>query len=96
MTGGEDDFVWPSAEMVTAAAERLRHAHFEYPVSVLRYAHAGHRAGMPEILPTWNEGVIRPRMGLPMGVGGSAEGNAASTLDAIPKVLAFLDEALHR
>jgi dienelactone hydrolase len=94
MIGGEDDYVWPSAEMVTAAAERLRHAHFEFPVTVLKYPHAGHRAGMPEILPTWNEGIPRPRVGTPAGVGGSAEGNAESTLDAIPKVLGFLAEAL--
>lgn len=94
LIGGEDDFVWPSAEMVTAVADRLAKLHFEYPVVVLKYPHAGHRAGMPMILPTWNEGIMRPRIGLPAGIGGSAEGNAESTLDAIPKVLKFLADAL--
>jgi len=94
MIGGEDDHVWPSAEMVSAAEERLRGAHFEHAVVALKYPHAGHRAGMPEIEPTWNHGMVHPLTGTPMDPGGTPEGNAESTLDAIPKVLGFLGEAL--
>lgn len=94
MVGGEDDGVWPSAEMVRAAADRLKSAHFEYPVVALVYAHAGHRAGMPEIMPTWNRGVVHPLTGTPMDAGGTPEGNAESTIDAIPKVLRFLEQAV--
>ncbi|HEY6447177.1 MAG TPA: acyl-CoA thioesterase/bile acid-CoA:amino acid N-acyltransferase family protein [Acidobacteriaceae bacterium] len=94
MIGGESDGVWSSSEMVQAAASRLRQAHFGYPVVTLTYAHAGHRAGMPEILPTWNNGVLHPLTGRLTDLGGTPEGNAESTLDAIPKVLDFLRTSL--
>jgi dienelactone hydrolase len=94
MIGGRDDGVWPSSEMVEQAEARLKRAHFEYPVVALLYPHAGHRAGLPEIIPTWNEGMVHPVAGTPMNPGGSPEGNAESTLDAIPKVLSFLADAL--
>jgi dienelactone hydrolase len=94
MIGGRDDGVWPSSEMVEKAADRLKRAHFPYAVVVLVYPHAGHRAGLPEIVPTWNHGMTHPVAGTPMDPGGSPEGNAESTLDAIPKVLGFLAEAL--
>lgn len=94
MIGGEDDGVWPSAEMVDTAAARLRQAHFAYPVTVLKYPHAGHRAGVPEIMPDWSNGVPHPVSGVMTSYGGTAEGNAASSLNAIPKVLAFLHDSL--
>jgi hypothetical protein len=64
------------------------------PVATLIYPHAGHRAGMPEILPAWNNGVLDPLTGRIVGLGGTPEGNAESTLDAIPKVLDFLRTSL--
>ncbi|HTX77178.1 MAG TPA: acyl-CoA thioesterase/bile acid-CoA:amino acid N-acyltransferase family protein [Terracidiphilus sp.] len=94
MIGGRDDGVWPSAEMVETAAARLRSAHFAYPVVTLVYPHAGHRAGLPEIIPAWNKGSTHPVTGTPVDYGGTPEGNAESTLDAIPKVLEFLRDAL--
>lgn len=94
MIGGESDGVWSSSEMVQAAAIRLRQAHFGYPVVALIYPHAGHRAGMPEILPAWNNGVLHPLTGRVVDLGGTQEGNAESTLDAIPKVLDFLRTSL--
>jgi dienelactone hydrolase len=92
--GGEDDGVWPSAEMVDAVATRLRQAHFKYACIELKYPHAGHRAGMPEIDPSWHGGVVHPLTGKAIELGGTPEGNAQSSLDAIPKVLAFLDQSL--
>lgn len=94
MIGGVDDGVWPSSQMVEAAASRLRESHFAYPVVVLKYEHAGHRAGMPEIVPAWHSDVPHPISGTATNLGGSPEGNAASTLDAIPKVLEFLRDSL--
>ena len=94
MIGGMDDGVWSSAEMVEQAASRLHSAHFAYPVVALLYPHAGHRAGMPEIIPAWSKGARQPVSGAEMDFGGTPEGNAASTLDAIPKVLDFLKVAL--
>jgi dienelactone hydrolase len=94
MIGAQSDGVWPSADMVAAAADRLRHTHFSYPVVTLIYPHAGHRAGLPEIIPAWNNGVPHPLTGRIVDYGGTPEGNAASTADAIPKVLAFLSQSL--
>ena len=94
MIGGTDDGVWPSAEMVETAAARLRSSHFRYPVVALVYPHAGHLAGLPEIVPAWNKGGRNPVSGMEMDYGGTPEGNAESTLDAIPKVLEFLKNAL--
>ena|SRR6202035_944298 len=94
MIAGEDDGVWPSAEMVTSTAQRLRSTHFAHPVVVLKYPHAGHRAGMPEIMPAWFRRMMHPVAWTPMDPGGTPEGNAKSTLDSIPKVLSFLNEAL--
>jgi dienelactone hydrolase len=94
--GGEDDGVWPSANMVDAVAARLRQNHFAHEVVVLKYAHAGHRAGMPEIIPAWHNGVPRPGVVRVTDYGGTPEGNAESSLDAIPKVLEFLEKSLKR
>jgi dienelactone hydrolase len=94
LIGGKDDGVWPSAEMVDAVAARLRQAHFTYACIELKYPHAGHRAGVPEIDPSWHGGVVHPLTGKAIELGGTPEGNAESSLDAIPKVLAFLDQSL--
>ena len=94
MIGGNDDAVWPSAEMVETAAARLRSAHFRYPVIALVYPHAGHLAGLPEIAPAWNKGGRNAVSGMEMDYGGTPEGNAESSLDAIPRVLKFLGDAL--
>lgn len=96
MIGGEDDGVWPSAEMVDAAASRLRANHFAYEVVELKYPHAGHRAGLPEIIPAWHNGVPHPISGRITDYGGSPQGNAESSLDAIPRVLEFLQRSLAR
>ena len=94
MIGAIDDGVWPSAQMVDAAAARLRRRHFAYQVVVLKYDHAGHRAGLPEIIPAWCNGVEHPISGRMTDFGGTPQGNAESSLGAIPKVLDFLEKNL--
>jgi len=94
MIAGDDDGVWPSWSMVDTAAALVRQSHFGYPVTVLKYPHAGHRAGVPEIMPMWNRGVTHPVSGTRVDYGGTPEGNALSSLDAIPKVLEFLRTSL--
>ncbi|HTX14445.1 MAG TPA: acyl-CoA thioester hydrolase/BAAT C-terminal domain-containing protein [Candidatus Baltobacteraceae bacterium] len=94
MIGAEDDGVWESSRMVDEAAGRLKHAHFAYPVVVLKYPHAGHRAGLPEIIPAWHGEVTHPVSGAKMNFGGTVAGDAQSSLDAIPKVLDFLRTSL--
>jgi dienelactone hydrolase len=88
LISGDDDETWPSSIMANAIVNRLKDAHFQYRVEHLRYPHAGHLAGRPEIVPAWHREVERPFPG------GTAKGDAESSLDAIPKVLEFLQASL--
>jgi dienelactone hydrolase len=94
MISGDDDGIWSSREMADAAMRRLETAHFRYRFEHLSYPHAGHRAGEQWIMPAWSSGVRQPVSGEPQNLGGTPEGNAASTLDAGPKVLEFLRQSL--
>ena len=87
---GQDDEVWPSSRMADAIVGRLKRAHFSYSVQVLKYPHAGHHAGRPEIVPSWQDQVPHPITGRRVIFGGTPEGNAESSLNAIPNVLEFL------
>jgi dienelactone hydrolase len=93
LISGESDGVWPSPPMTQAVVERLKGAHFAFAVERLNYPHAGHLAGRPEIVPAWHGAVRHPVSGREMDLGGNAKGDAASSLDAIPKVLDFLQTA---
>ena len=94
LISGEDDGVWPSSMMANQVVARLKQSHFPYAVEHLKYAHAGHRAGRPEIVPTWHGRVVNPTSGREQNLGGNVEGDAQSSLDAIPKVLGFLQQSL--
>jgi dienelactone hydrolase len=94
MISGGDDAIWQSRSMADAAMHRLQTAHFRYRFEHLTYPHAGHRAGAPWIIPTWSGGTRQPISGEAQNLGGTPEGNAASTLDADPKVIAFLQQGL--
>ncbi len=94
LISGEDDGVWESTRMAGAVVARLKQTHFPYSYEHLKYPHAGHRAGRPEIVPTWHGSVRNPTSGREENLGGSAQGDAESSLDAIPKVLEFLRESL--
>lgn len=91
---GTDDKIWDSSRMADAVVSRLKQAHFPYPFERLKYAHAGHRAGHPAITPAWHGTVRHPVSGTAENYGGSAEGDALSSIDAIPKVLQFLEQGL--
>jgi dienelactone hydrolase len=94
LISGDDDGVWPSEMMAEEVVARLKHYRFPYAVEHLKYPHAGHRAGRPEIVPTWHGMVRNPTSGREENPGGSAKGDAESSLDAIPKVLEFLRRSL--
>jgi dienelactone hydrolase len=96
LISGIDDGVWPSEIMAEAVVARLKHYHFPYAVEHLKYPHAGHRAGRPEVVPTWHGRVRNPTSGREENPGGSPKGDAESSLDAIPKVLEFLRQSLQR
>jgi dienelactone hydrolase len=93
---GEDDGIWPSSMMCNSVVDRLKSSRFSYPVEHLKYAHAGHRAGRPEIVPAWHGTMRHPISGNEENLGGNAKGDALSSLDAIPKVLEFLQQNLQK
>jgi dienelactone hydrolase len=90
LISGQDDGVWESSRMSDRVIGRLKSAHFQYEFEQLKYPHAGHRAGHPGIFPTWHHSGTSPLTGREMHYGGSPEGDAASSLDATPKMLEFL------
>lgn len=90
MISGEDDHLWRSWEMADNVMARLKRAHFTYSFENLKYPHAGHSAGRPGIQPAWHGQVLNPTSGRANDLGGSAKGDAASTIDSMPKVLEFL------
>jgi len=94
LISGEDDGVWDSTRMSDAVVSRLKQTHFPYAYEHLKYPHAGHRAGRPEIVPMWHGAVRNPTSGREENLGGSVQGDAESSLDAIPKVLEFLRQSL--
>ena len=94
VVAGDDDGVWQSSSMTLSVIARLKQAHFAYSFQRLDYPHAGHRAGNPMIIPTWSSVLKHPISGESEYLGGTPEGNAASSLDAIPKVLDFLQQSL--
>jgi dienelactone hydrolase len=94
MISGQDDGVWESSPMADAVVSRLKDAHFSYPVQHLKYSHAGHTAGLPEIVPAWHGTQRNPTSGREVDPGGTVAGNAQSSIDAAPKVIEFLQKSL--
>jgi dienelactone hydrolase len=94
LISGQDDGVWQSSEMADSVIARLKQARFSYSFEHLKYAHAGHTAGRPEIIPEWHGPERNPVSGREVDPGGTVAGNAQSSLDAIPKVLEFLRQSL--
>jgi dienelactone hydrolase len=94
MISGESDHVWPSAEMADEVVSRLRRNHFPFSCENLKYRGAGHDAGQPGFVPAWHGTVRNPTSGQEMDLGGSPAAEAASVLEAMPKVLAFLRQSL--
>ena len=91
---GEDDHVWRSASMADSVIGRLKRHQFPYECENLKYPHAGHSAGRPDIVPAWHGHPVHPVSGREMDLGGTPRGDAESSLDSMPKVLAFLKKNL--
>jgi dienelactone hydrolase len=94
MISGESDHLWHSWEMADDVISRLKSRHFAYSFQNLKYPHAGHYAGRPDIVPAWHGLVRNPTSGKENDLGGSAAGDAWSSIDSIPKVLEFLRKNL--
>lgn len=94
LISGGDDGIWNSSSMTGSIVVRLRRARFTYDVVRLNYPHAGHGAGHPEIVPSWQGWTRNPTSGREAEMGGTPAGNAESILDAPAKVLEFLAKSL--
>jgi hypothetical protein len=94
LISGDSDLVWDSSVMADAVVTRLKQTHFPFHYENLKYPHAGHAAGRPGIFPAWHGRFTHPVSGKPVDMGGSPKGDAESSLDATPKVLAFLRQSL--
>lgn len=94
MISGQADLVWNSSDMADRVVSRLKHHHFAYSAENLKYSNAGHLAGRQEFVPAWHGLVRHPISGREFYFGGSAEGDAKSSIDSIPKVLDFLHRNL--
>jgi dienelactone hydrolase len=94
LISGKEDHVWDSSSMADSIVARLKQLRFAHNVEQLKYPHAGHLAGRPEIVPAWQGLVRNPASGREMEMGGTPRGNAESSLDAISKVLDFLQQSL--
>jgi len=90
MISGEADGVWRSSEMADEVISRLKRHHFAYSFENLKYPHAGHAAGRPDIRPAWHGATRHPISGRINDAGGNAKGDSESSMDSMPKVLAFL------
>ncbi len=93
LISGKSDRVWDSAAMADSIVARLKEHQFAYPAEHLDYPHAGHAAGRPELIPAWQAGTRNPSSGRDVEMGGTPQGNAESSLDAIRKVIDFLSSA---
>jgi dienelactone hydrolase len=94
MISGEGDHLWNSWKMADEVVSRLRSHRFAYSFENLKYSCAGHLAGRQEFVPTWHGEIRNPTSGRENDLGGSAAGDAKSSIDSIPKVLEFLGKAL--
>jgi dienelactone hydrolase len=91
LLAGEDDALWPSAEMARAVRMRLATTPGRSGDSLLVYAGAGHRIGKA-FLPAGTTRVAGGRI----ETGGTARANTAAQAAAWPRVVRFLDRALGR
>jgi dienelactone hydrolase len=94
LISGDADRIWPSSSMADSIVARLKQFHFAHNVEHWNYPHAGHAAGRPEIVPAWQGMTTNPTSGREVEMGGTPKGNAESSLDAIPKVIDFLQQSL--
>jgi uncharacterized protein len=85
---GEADTLWPSCRMSLMVRARLQTHNFTHPVTLLKYADAGHGAFGTPIA---RDNPAYAKLG---ALGGSTDGNAAARNEAWPKALMFLDVAL--
>jgi dienelactone hydrolase len=96
LVSGEDDRLWPAAQMGDAMVARLKKHQFRHPVEHLKYAEAGHFVGGTVLFPRWRSSTVKHRItGNLINLGGTPRADALSSVDAMPRVLTFLRTSLH-
>ncbi|HEY0192809.1 MAG TPA: acyl-CoA thioesterase/bile acid-CoA:amino acid N-acyltransferase family protein [Kofleriaceae bacterium] len=89
LLAGDDDQVWPSAELAARAAERLTRRTVRYADEAITYPGAGHAAVSLPGNPT-TEPVLRHPMGFWLMLGGTPDGDARAQRAAWDRVREFL------
>lgn len=94
LISGQDDKIWPSAQLSEIAVQRLKANGFDHKIMHLTYPDAGHRIG-PPFKPTTTLEAVHPVNGVLMKLGGTAAGNAHACADSWEQLLTFLKESFH-
>jgi dienelactone hydrolase len=92
LISGQDDKIWPSAQLSEIAIQRLNANDFKYTVKHLTYPNAGHLIG-PPFRPATTLEAVHPVNGVLMKLGGTAAGNAHACEDSWQQLLSFLKES---
>ena len=92
LISGQDDQIWPSAQLSEFAVQRLKDHNFKNMVKHLSYPDAGHSIG-PPFRPTTMNQALHPVSGILMKLGGTAAGNAYASEDSWQQLLSFLKES---
>jgi dienelactone hydrolase len=90
LISGQDDQMWPSAELAEIAVRRLARHGFAFPFEHLSYPDAGHLVFMPPYLPTTIHHSHHPVRRVDVSFGGTPAADALARADSWPKVLKFL------
>ena len=93
MLSGEEDAMWPSAELAEVAMERLRAHQFAYPFKHVSYDRVGHLL-MPPYAPTTLVDLKHPVDGGFYAFGGEPEAIYRAGVDAWRRRLEFLRQHL--
>ena len=95
LISGQDDQIWPSAQLSEFAVQRLKDHNFKNMVKHLSYPDAGHSIG-PPFRPTTMNQSLHPVSGILMKLGGTAVGNAYACEDSWQQLLSFLKESFSK
>jgi len=93
LISGEEDAMWPSAQMADAVIRRLAAHNFAHPYRHIRYPNAGHMI-LAGHIPATVTASRHPVDGMVYAYGGDAQGYAHANVNSWASVLAFLAENL--
>ncbi|MDA9774102.1 hypothetical protein N9B82_04020 [Saprospiraceae bacterium] len=91
---GEDDQVWPAAQMADLIEQRLSQYEFQHAFQNIKYQNSGHLiSGHPEINPSTRTGTMQINgKGYQYLYGGTTEGDKIAKQDAKVKLMEFVEK----